>query len=213
MSRGIAVTICSSCESCRRCGQTSIHLATSVVGMNSTEVSPSRFQTMHRDVLLEIFTHCLPYDNLPRPSICHAPLLLGRICSHWRHVALSTATLWSRLRVGLDDRGCKVGDRLSGVHDLEALREFMARSKDMPVSLSLIYFNVVNKFAPVDIQMWEREDLISELVLHRERWKSLELSVPCEVTPPVLSAFTQGVPLLENFRFITDHLPVSIPQQ
>jgi hypothetical protein len=48
------------------------------------------------DVLVEIFIHCLPRRPLPiaQPNTSVAPMLLCRICSCWRTVALATPSLW-----------------------------------------------------------------------------------------------------------------------
>lgn len=47
------------------------------------------------EIMAEIFWWSLP-DN-PSPSVSSPPLLLGRICSGWRTITLSTAKLWSSL--------------------------------------------------------------------------------------------------------------------
>ncbi|KAF8189066.1 hypothetical protein BJ912DRAFT_804153, partial [Pholiota molesta] len=49
-----------------------------------------------RDVLLEIFTHCLPRRPLAiqRSNMRIAPMLLCHICSSWRRIALACPTLW-----------------------------------------------------------------------------------------------------------------------
>ncbi|KAF8176670.1 hypothetical protein K438DRAFT_1485893, partial [Mycena galopus ATCC 62051] len=54
-------------------------------------ISPMR--RVPHDVLVEICISCLPSHNaLIDPA--EAPLILGRICRHWRSVAYSTPTLW-----------------------------------------------------------------------------------------------------------------------
>ncbi|TDL19023.1 hypothetical protein BD410DRAFT_686998, partial [Rickenella mellea] len=62
----------------------------------------------------EIFTHTFPdmhtvwtdhwrrairLQCFPRPCVEDMPLKLGRICRQWRHIALTTPTLWSKFRI------------------------------------------------------------------------------------------------------------------
>ncbi|KAJ7892817.1 hypothetical protein B0H14DRAFT_2177112, partial [Mycena olivaceomarginata] len=49
------------------------------------------------DILWEIFVACLPANRNAVMSAQEAPLLLGRICSAWRTIALSTPRLWASL--------------------------------------------------------------------------------------------------------------------
>lgn len=61
-------------------------------------LSPVR--SLAPELVAEIFLHCLPED--PRPLISQAPLLLCRVCSRWRSIALSTPRLWCSIRVIVD---------------------------------------------------------------------------------------------------------------
>ncbi|KAJ7916895.1 hypothetical protein B0H13DRAFT_1485496, partial [Mycena leptocephala] len=49
------------------------------------------------DVLHEIFPASLPKHWNRVTSTKEAPLILGRICSAWRTLALSTPVLWASL--------------------------------------------------------------------------------------------------------------------
>ncbi|KAJ6584013.1 hypothetical protein DFH09DRAFT_1144044 [Mycena vulgaris] len=57
------------------------------------------FRRIPNDVLGEIFVACLPTAHNAVIDQGDAPLLLGRICRHWRSVAYSTPTLWSSLHI------------------------------------------------------------------------------------------------------------------
>ncbi|KAJ7580293.1 hypothetical protein C8J56DRAFT_279331 [Mycena floridula] len=55
-----------------------------------------------RDVLQEIFIHCLPSGRTTtRMTRRDAPILLGQICRSWRQVSLGTTQLWSSLCLDL----------------------------------------------------------------------------------------------------------------
>ncbi len=61
------------------------------------------FQRFLPELLGQIFEECLPdFDNyrISRISSANlAPLKLGRVCSHWRQVTLSTQALWDRIEL------------------------------------------------------------------------------------------------------------------
>ncbi|KAJ6583112.1 hypothetical protein DFH09DRAFT_978943 [Mycena vulgaris] len=60
-------------------------------------ISPIR--RIPQDVLQEIFLACLPQAHNALIDPGAAPMLLGRICGHWRSVAYSTPRLWSSLHI------------------------------------------------------------------------------------------------------------------
>ncbi|KAJ6627993.1 hypothetical protein B0H10DRAFT_1993151 [Mycena sp. CBHHK59/15] len=45
------------------------------------------------EITSEIFVHCVPHSVFPIPIPSHAPLLLTRVCSDWRSIALNTPNL------------------------------------------------------------------------------------------------------------------------
>ncbi|KAJ7892808.1 hypothetical protein B0H14DRAFT_2685809, partial [Mycena olivaceomarginata] len=54
------------------------------------------------DILREIFVACLPVDRNAVMSAQEAPLLLGRICSTWRSIVLTTPRLWASLHASFE---------------------------------------------------------------------------------------------------------------
>ncbi|KAF8910610.1 hypothetical protein CPB84DRAFT_1231141 [Gymnopilus junonius] len=70
---------------------------------NSIRILNSALAPIRRlppEVLTEIFRLCLPKEKFIRPSASHAPLLLTQVCSAWRTICISSATLWSSLEIG-----------------------------------------------------------------------------------------------------------------
>jgi hypothetical protein len=82
------------------------------------------------DILREIFIACLPANRNAVMSAWEAPLLLGRICSAWRTIALSTPRLWASLHAPLDYIVETEPRRL-------AVIEWLQRSGAAPLSLSV----------------------------------------------------------------------------
>ncbi|KAF8990523.1 hypothetical protein BDQ17DRAFT_367462 [Cyathus striatus] len=62
-------------------------------------LSPARKLT--QDIVEEIFLACLPEDRNPYVNATEAPMLLTRICSSWRRIALSTPRIWSAIHIVL----------------------------------------------------------------------------------------------------------------
>ncbi|KAJ7785657.1 hypothetical protein B0H16DRAFT_1247991, partial [Mycena metata] len=55
------------------------------------------------DIIQEIFIACLPTHRNCVMSAVEVPVLLGRICSSWRALSLSTPRLWARLHIAEPD--------------------------------------------------------------------------------------------------------------
>ncbi|KAF8214973.1 hypothetical protein K438DRAFT_1562116, partial [Mycena galopus ATCC 62051] len=60
-------------------------------------ISPMR--CIPQDILVEIFLACLPTEHNACIDSAEAPLVLGRICRHWRSVAYSTPMLWRSIHI------------------------------------------------------------------------------------------------------------------
>lgn len=143
------------------------------------EHSSSSFQYLPYDILSQIFLDCLQDDANSIPNINTAPLKFGRVCSHWRWVALSTPLLWSRLSIVIDTR---VADprpfELIDALSVTALQQYIARSYSVP--LSLIYEHR-RSLDPHGMTLF-----MKELVDHALRWRSLRLEAPIYIVVPIL---------------------------
>lgn len=83
------------------------------------------------DILREIFLECLPETVYLPPRPDDAPLLLTRICSSWRTLALNTQELWCDFQVALNSRAHKNN------HALSALDTWLSRCPDRPLSFKI----------------------------------------------------------------------------
>jgi hypothetical protein len=80
------------------------------------------------EILSQIFLHCLGNEpKSPHPDV--PPLLLARICSPWRKVALSTPHLWAKVAVVFHTQVDPSHAR--GIHD------WISRSGSAPLNLCL----------------------------------------------------------------------------
>ncbi|KAJ6594657.1 hypothetical protein B0H19DRAFT_912125, partial [Mycena capillaripes] len=60
-------------------------------------ISPVR--RLPLDIIQEIFVACIPTHRNCVMSASEAPVLLGRICSSWRAISLSTPRIWARIHI------------------------------------------------------------------------------------------------------------------
>ncbi|KAJ7748001.1 hypothetical protein B0H14DRAFT_3513916 [Mycena olivaceomarginata] len=98
-------------------------------------ISPLR--RIPQDVLLDIFSSCLPSGHNALIDAAEAPLLLGRVCRHWRDVTYSTPMLWSSIHIPCIDFLYAPPDMI------QAWRERWRRgSSDPPLVLYLSLFSI-----------------------------------------------------------------------
>ena len=71
--------------------------------MNDFQTILSPVRRLPDDLLNEIFYHCSPSQRNPAMVGSEAPLLLTRVCSKWRSLAMSSPRLWSELHITFCD--------------------------------------------------------------------------------------------------------------
>ncbi|KAJ7762571.1 hypothetical protein B0H16DRAFT_1529247 [Mycena metata] len=101
-------------------------------------VSPVR--RLPIDIIQEIFLACLPTNRNCAMSAFDAPLLLGRICSSWRTISLSTPPLWTTLHIVNPSVSKEVDATQFGeivALRLAAAKMWLKRSAPYPLSISL----------------------------------------------------------------------------
>jgi len=146
------------------------------------------------DVLHEIFFQCLPTHRNPIMKAAEAPVLLTRICSSWRAIALSSPRIWSRIHVPLPGDPCfspeyelitdatTLNTRrqlFAGVvkRRCDVVRRWLSRSGTCPLSISIIYPS-----SPPNTQMPKDEELSYEmldvLLSFADRWSDIDISMP-----------------------------------
>ena len=147
------------------------------------------------DVIHEIFLHCIPIHHNPVMKSSESPLLLTRICSSWRAIALSCPRLWSKIHIPLpgDPSFSELGygiitdetrltdrrRRFAGVmrSRCNAVRRWLSRSGTCPLSLSVTYSG-----DHLGTQDSTDDELIQEmfgiLLSSADRWRDVDLSMP-----------------------------------
>jgi hypothetical protein len=108
--------------------------------------SPARY-SLPSELLGEIFLRCLPQTNYITPSLDECPIVLTRVCRHWRAVALSTPRLWASLSISL-----LRADTTSG----EEYKCWLERAKSVPLSIRVVHdMDLSDGKEPLSIQ-WLR---------------------------------------------------------
>ncbi|KAJ6466400.1 hypothetical protein C8R45DRAFT_1021598 [Mycena sanguinolenta] len=161
-------------------------------------ISPMRH--LPQDVLLEIFSSCLPseYNALIDPS--QAPLLLGRICRHWRDVAYGAPMLWNSIHI-------PPLHELAPPHILLELERkvaaWLGRSATCPLSVSFSSF--INDFG----FNADKHPLILQLMAVSRRLRCVVLTGDDKLLRPLLQLGPEDVPLLKriHIRSLSDGRP------
>ncbi|KAJ7824645.1 hypothetical protein B0H13DRAFT_1658417 [Mycena leptocephala] len=150
------------------------------VYIDSHKVLISHPRRLPPDIVREIFVACLPTGRNAVMSAREAPLLLCRIYSTWRTIALSTPRLWASLHVSVEFV-------LSNELRMQAVTQWLQLSAACPLSLS-INEDSVSPSSGIPV--------IQSLVAYSDRWRHVEfmrLSTEAvheiaEIRPPALEA-------------------------
>ena len=135
------------------------------------------------EILAQIFFHCIPCEQFPIPSHNEAPLLLTRISSYWRALAINTPDLWSAFHINYKDPA----------EDIPATNLWLDRSTNRPLSLSLA----------IDFGEQSQQAVLDALCRHSNRWKHIRFDFRHLYCPPMYSLdIAQGsIPQLSTFEF------------
>ncbi|KAJ6508561.1 hypothetical protein C8R45DRAFT_967814 [Mycena sanguinolenta] len=163
-------------------------------------ISPMRL--IPQDILLEIFFACLPSEHNALIDLAEAPLLLGRVCRHWRSVAYATPMLWRSIHIP------PLNPRLLPPKILLALQRlveaWIERSAPCPLSVSLFSESIVlNDHDP------EKHPLVPQILAVSQRLCNLALAGNAELLRSILELGPGNLPLLKTFRITTSSQTLS----
>ncbi|KAG1776286.1 hypothetical protein EV702DRAFT_342513 [Suillus placidus] len=143
------------------------------------------------ELLGEIFLRCLPQTNYVTPSPDECPMVLTRVCRHWRAVALSTPRLWASLSISLLRADTTSGDEY---------KRWLENARSVPLSIRVVHdMDLSDGKEPLSLQ-WLRPFLsrCSDLWWHG---------------PPVQGLLDNSVQSLSRFQvtFHKANFLISIP--
>ncbi|KJA22376.1 hypothetical protein HYPSUDRAFT_41010 [Hypholoma sublateritium FD-334 SS-4] len=155
------------------------------------------------DILREIFLWCLPTEHNPTMSAKEAPMVLTRISSRWRSVALNTPRLWSALHIAVPNPipyphslyDPTTGERIRPSYILEqrlrAVAEWLEKSGQLPLSLSL--------YDPDSSSDSGYGKLFVQSILpYASRWRHLSAQCPPDAVADIARLQPSHVPHLES---------------
>ncbi|KAJ7657750.1 hypothetical protein DFH06DRAFT_1197054 [Mycena polygramma] len=175
-------------------------------------ISPVR--RLPLDIIQEIFLACLPTHRNCVMSAKEPPVLLGRICSSWRAISLSTPRLWTKIHLVRPSRPPPE----AGSHELqsferklsqrrETFKDWLGRSGECALSISL---EECHNFRPMpainvgpipDASIARDPSLyLQALIPFASRWRDIKLSTQAgPLLMEALSTLTASdVPILQD---------------
>jgi len=148
------------------------------VASHQNILSPMR--KLPAEIWSEIFLFTLSRSGR-RFDAKKSPLLLGQVCSDWRHIALSTPRLWSSIQL-------KNMPRYSQHSDTALVQLWLARSRNLPLSISL----------STNIR-WITHPVIEAVIPHSHRWEFVDLQLPLSLFAS-LAPVRNRLPLLRAVK-------------
>ncbi|KAJ7080506.1 hypothetical protein C8R44DRAFT_824126, partial [Mycena epipterygia] len=159
-------------------------------------ISPAR--RLPLDVIQEIFMACIPTHRNCVMSASEAPVLLGRICSSWRIISLSTPRLWATFHVVEPTR--PFGDTTSPLFEkkveqrLETTKTWLKRSGQCPLSISLQCGVNSDPYYSAP----HTNPFLQALIPVAPRWQHISFTAPSAVLDMLLPLTQADVPLLKS---------------
>ncbi|KAJ7782477.1 hypothetical protein DFH07DRAFT_909305 [Mycena maculata] len=164
------------------------------------------------DIIQEIFVACLPTHRNCVMSAIEAPVILGRICSSWRAISLSTHRLWDRLHVvepTRTDRSLSTFD-VKYAQRIEMTKTWLDRSGACALSISLESgFDLSANPQPAS------DLFLRALIPYSSRWHRIAFTIPTSVTQSLGHLTENDVPMLQDITIHerTEHRPGSVNMQ
>ncbi|KAJ7034024.1 hypothetical protein C8F04DRAFT_600371 [Mycena alexandri] len=164
----------------------------------------SPFRRLPLDIIQEISVACLPTHRNSVMSAVEAPILLGRICSSWRAISLTTPRLWSRLHI-VEPSRLGVADAVFEeklAQRVETTKTWLGRSGKCPLSISFQGcpdIPVPPGAISNDVFIPNTSHLFMQAIIpFTPRWQSITLCASSMVLETLSSITEDDVPLLQK---------------
>jgi len=171
-------------------------------------ISPAR--RLPVDILQEIFIHTLPTAHNALINSNECPLLLTRICSGWRRIALTTPYLWSTIHIPIPTIASGQIYPWGGINFSDFSEEFKTSSVEYLTRYATLVTNWLNRSGacPLSISLFDPCDsflpkeyydiLVDSFLQFSTRWKNLVLDSWSPHIERLADVADSDVPLLER---------------
>ncbi|KAJ7062328.1 hypothetical protein C8F01DRAFT_1368941 [Mycena amicta] len=172
------------------------------VNAHKALISPMR--RIPIDVLQEIFVACLATEHNCIMSASEAPILLGRICSSWRAISMSTPRIWASLHFVEPDVSFSSSVYVTRARDvrlaqrLETAKSWLGRSGKCPLSISLRINSFGSGYPSANIESWPTYSFLQVMISHSSQWRRIELNMPDGLIRAFRNLTGKDVPLLQS---------------
>ncbi|KAJ6594656.1 hypothetical protein B0H19DRAFT_1096334 [Mycena capillaripes] len=136
-------------------------------------------------------------------SVSEAPVLLGRICSSWRAISLSTPRIWTRLHIvepPLAYGPVAESYDKKAAQRLEVTKTWLGRAGQCPLSISL----ESSAYSPPTTPGPRRGQCLPALVSFASRWQHIDLTTPASMLDEISHIKPIDVPMLQTIAFHLD---------
>ncbi|TDL15262.1 hypothetical protein BD410DRAFT_796544 [Rickenella mellea] len=189
---------------------------TGAVLANASRVHPQRqvspILRIPCEITSEIFQHCMPEDEFPPPTVISAPVLLSRVCSGWRKMAIGTPRLWSKILLSsthnFEDTDASFPTNME--FQAVALEVWMKRATSLQLSVHL-HYPTLPALPISELQFDKLPPVFRVIVGNAGRWKDLRLSLPRKYVPYAWNLTQQSGSNLESFDINDTSIPTSGP--
>ncbi|KAF8804144.1 hypothetical protein BYT27DRAFT_7107916 [Phlegmacium glaucopus] len=165
-------------------------------------ISPIR--QLPPELLQVIFVYCLPSHRNAVMHSSEAPVLLGRVCSEWRQISISTPAVWSSLHIVPPN--VNFSNLTSSTTRFERKREliemWLGRSGTCPLNISFVWFA-----SDSEDETRLCASLLEALVPMCGRWQLLDFQVPLKMFKPFVGLTVKDVPMLEGLSLMDNRTP------
>ncbi|KAJ2936763.1 hypothetical protein H1R20_g326, partial [Candolleomyces eurysporus] len=155
-----------------------------------------------REVMELIFMHSIPptASRKSNLSICHAPLVLLRVCKLWREITLTTPQLWASVELTIPSHLCNPFGNIPDTKKQQQMTLYLDQF-DQRLELSESYpLSIIVRGSPPYDGAITLRSLASKVAIHSCRWESIDFDISQWLPHPFANIVAEDLPTLKYVR-------------